>query len=99
MRLVLVSLRLAILLALVLGIVSSQPHRIDLVVERLAHRVDLLFRKCGVTQTLNLGANFAMDSGACHANEGPIRSIDTLGELGSTIRTLFVGGMLFGNLS
>jgi len=40
-----------------------------------------------------------MDSRARHANEGPIRNIDTLGKLGPTIGTLFVGGMLFGNLS
>jgi len=48
-HLVLVSLRLSILLvALALGIVSSKPDRIDLVVKSLAHRVDLLFRKCRV---------------------------------------------------
>jgi len=43
--LVLVSLGLAIILALALGIVSGQPHRVDLVVKGLAERVHLLLRK------------------------------------------------------
>lgn len=100
MRLILVSFWLSVLLvALALGIVIGQPDAVDLFVVCLSQGVDLLFRKSGMSQTLDLGSNFSMNSRASHANEGPIRQVDALGKLGIAIGTLFVGGMLLGDFS